>query len=226
MERMKQFLFVFLVLGWTAAAYAQTDVFVFDMKMSNTGFKYIADENTWAQIKDSNTAFLIVELPEDGNTAKIHAVYTWKGKDKKNYAMDVNMGRAFAGSATIGSTEISLVADVNTNTPTQTRTQLSGNNKLVTIGKKTNKSCLGCHTAGELTILGNLDVNCPPSLTGYQIKIKTYADGNKKLFTSTLSVKLDIAKTLAIHPNVVTAEDEANTLLSQLYDAGYTVVEP
>jgi hypothetical protein len=221
---MKRFLFIFLVLGWTVAASAE--VFVFDMKMSNTGFKYIADENTWTQIKDSNTAFLIVELPEDSNRAKIHAIYTWKSSNKKNYAMDVNMGRAFAGSATLGSTEISIIVDANANTPTQTRTQLSGVNKRVTIGKKTNKSCLGCHTAGELTTLGNLDVNCPPSLTGYQIKIRTYADGNKKLFTSTLSVKLDIAKTLAIHPNVVTAEDEANTLLNQLYDAGYTVVEP
>jgi hypothetical protein len=223
MERMKQFLFVFLVLGWTAAAYAQTDVFVFDMKMSNAGFGYVADSNTWTQIKDANTAFLIVELPEDGNTAKIHAVYTWKGKDKKNYAMDVNMGRAFAGSATIGSTEISLVADVNTNTPTQTRTQLSGNNKLVTIGKKTNKSCTSCHSSG---VPGDLQQNCPPSLTGYQIKIKADENGNKKICTSTLSLKLDIAKTLATHHNIDTAEDEANTLLSQLYDAGYTVVEP
>ncbi|MGA2070468.1 MAG: hypothetical protein ABSG97_03890 [Sedimentisphaerales bacterium] len=225
---MKRFLFVFLVLGWTISAYAQpsADVFVFDMKASNAGFGYVADTNTWTQIKDANTAFLIVELPIDGNTANIHAVYTWKGKDKKNYAMDVNMGRAFTGGATLGSKEISFIIDANANTPTQTRTQMSGNNKLVTIGKKTNRSCLGCHTAGELTTLGNLDANCPPSLTGYQIKIKTYANGNKKLCTSTLSLKLDIAKTLATHPDVVTAEDEASTLLSGLYDAGYTIVEP
>jgi hypothetical protein len=103
---------------------------------------------------------------------------------------------------------------------------VAGNNKLITIGKKTNKSCLDCHTADELKTLGDLDANCPPSMTGYEIKIKTDANGNKKLCTSTLSLKLNIAKTLATHPDVVTAEDEASAIISDLYDAGYTIVEP
>ena len=225
---MKQFLFVFLVLGWTVAAYAQpdADVLVYDMKASNAGFGYVADTNTWTQIKDANTAFFIVELPADGNAAKIHAVYTWKGKDKNNYAMDVNMGRATKGFATVGSTEISFVIDANANMPTQTRTQLSGNDKVVTIGKQTNKSCLNCHTAQDLDGLGDLQKECPPSLTGYQIKIKTYENGNKKIYSSTLSLKLDIAKTLATHHNVDTAEDEAATLISDLYDQHYIIVEP
>jgi hypothetical protein len=219
---MKRFLFVFLVLGWTISARADLNMLVYDMKASNAGFGYVADSNTWTQIKDANTAFLIVESPNEGDTANIWAVYTWKGKDKKNYAMDVNMGHAIMGAATIGSKQVGFVVDANTGN----RIQLAGNNKLITIGKKTNKSCLDCHAADELKTLGDLDANCPPSLTGYQIKIKTDADGNKKLCTSTLSLKLDIAKTLAVHPDVVTAEDEANTILSELYDAGYIIVEP
>jgi hypothetical protein len=217
---MKRLLFVLLVLGWAISARAE--VLVYDMKASNAGFGYIADSNTWAQIKDANTAFVIVESTTEGDTANIWAIYTWKGKDKKKYAMDVNLGQAITGAATVGSKQVGFVVDANT----ENRIQLAGNNKLVTIGKKTNQSCLGCHTADELTTLGNLDANCPPSLTGYEIKIKTDADGNKKLCTSTLSSKLDIAKTLAAHGNVDTAEDEADTLISDLYDAGYTIVEP
>jgi hypothetical protein len=221
---MKRFLFVLFVLGWTIAASAQSgvNVLVYDMKASNAGFGYAADLNTWAQIKDTNTAFLIVESPTEGDTANIWAVYTWKGRDKKNYAMDVNLGQATTGAATVGSKQVGFVVDANT----ENRIQLAGNNKLVTIGKKTNRSCLsgGCHTAGTFD---NLDANCPPSLTGYEIKIKTDADGNKKLCTSTLSLKLDIAKTLAAHPDIVTAEDGAYMLISDLNDImGYTIVEP
>jgi hypothetical protein len=221
---MKRFLFVFLVLGWTISASAQpiNEVLVYDMTASNAGFGYVADSNTWTQIKDTNTAFLIVESTTEGNTANIWAVYTWKGKDKKNYATDVNMGRAIMGAATVGSKQVGFTVDANAGS----RIQLAGNNKLTTIGKKTNKSCLGCHTADELKTLGDLDPNCPPSLTGYEIKIKTDANGNKKLCTSTLSLKLNIAKTLAAHPDIVTAEDEASAIISDLYDAGYTIVEP
>jgi len=221
---MKRFLFVLLVLGWaiTASAQPAVEVLVYDMKASNAGFGYVADSNTWAQIKDANTAFLIVESPAEGDTANIWAVYTWKGKDKKNYAMDVNLGQATTGAATVGSKQVGFTVDANTGN----RIQVTGYNKLITIGKKTNKSCLGCHTADELKTLGDLDANCPPSLTGYEIKIKTDADGNKKLCTSTLSLKLDIAKTLATHGNVDTAEDEASAIISDLRDAGYIIVEP
>ena len=222
---MKRFLiFVLLMLGWAISAHADMNVLVYDMKANNVGFGYVADSNTWTQIKDANTAFLIVESPIEGDTANIWAVYTWKGKDKKNYAMDVNLGRATAVTTTIGSTQVGFIIDANAHTGT--RIQLTGNNKLITIGKKTNKSCLGCHTADELKTLGDLDANCPPSLTGYEIKIKTDADGNKNICTSTLSVKLDIAKTLAAHPDIVTAEDGASAIISDLHDAGYTIVEP
>jgi hypothetical protein len=218
---MKRFVFVFLVLGWTVAAHAQTDaVLVYDMKASNAGFGYVEDTNKWTQIKDTNTAFVIVEMITD-ETANVRAVYTWKGKDKKNYAMDVNMGRATMG----GSDKIGFLVDANTHTGT--RIQLSGNNKQITIGKKTSRSCLGigCHNTGSLPSEDLQLDGCPQSLTGYRIKNTTDADGNKKIYTSTLSAKLDIAKTLATHHTVDCAEDEADTLLSALYDAGYIIVE-
>lgn len=217
---MKRLLFVLFVLGWAISARADMNVLVYDMKASNAGFGYAADSNTWAQIKDTNTAFLILEPPaEDGNIANIRAVYTWKGKDKKNYAMDVNLGQAIMGGATVGNKEIGLFVDANT----ENRIQLAGNNKLITIGKKTNKSCLVCHAGGAPD---DLKQECPQSLTGYEIKIKTDAEGNKNICTSTLSLKLDIAKTLAAHPDVVTAEDEASAIVGDLHDAGYTIVEP
>jgi hypothetical protein len=214
---MKRFIFVFLVLGWTIAANADVSVLVFDMKASNAGFGYVADTNKWAQIKDTNTAFVIVETITD-YTANVHAVYTWKGKDKKNYVMDVNMGQATMG----GSDKTGFLVDANAHTPTQTRTQMTGNNKVVTIGKKTNRSCLSCHPSGAPD---NLQQECPPSLAGYRIRYTTDADGNKKIYTSTLSAKLDIAKTLATHPYIDTAEDEATALVSDLNDMGYTIVE-
>jgi hypothetical protein len=223
---MKQFLFVFLILGWavTANASEPINVLVYDMKVSNAGFGYVADTNTWTQIKDANAAFLIIEIVDD-HTANVRAVYTWKGKDKQKYAMDVNMGQAQMGSATTGSKETGFFVDANTHSGT--RIQLSGANKLVTIGKKTNKSCLYCHDAADMDGLGDLQIEgCPPSLTGYEIKNIIQSSGNKKLCTSTVSLKLDIPKTLATHDNVDNAEDEANTLLSDLYDAGYIIVEP
>jgi hypothetical protein len=219
---MKRFLFVLFVLGWAISARA--DVLVYDMKASNAGFGYVAESNTWAQIKDANAAFLIVEVVND-NSAKVRAVYTWKGKDKQKYAMDVNMGWATMGSATIGGKEIGFLIDANTNTGT--RIQLSGANKLVTVGKKTNRICLNCHDAADMGALGDLQLQgCPTSLTGNEIKHITQPSGNKKLCTSTVSLKMDMAKTFATHGNIDNAEDEANTLLSELYDAGYIIVEP
>ncbi len=216
---MKRFVFVFFVLGWTIAASASdVNVLVYDMKASNAGFGYAADSNTWTQIKDTNAAFVIIESPtEDGDTVNIWAVYTWKDKNKKKHAIDVNLGQATSGAATVGNKGIGLVVEANA----ENRIQVTGYNKLVTIGKKTNRSCLVCHTAGAS---GNLDANCPPSLTGYEIKIKTDANGNKNICTSTLSLKLDIAKTLAAHGdvNIVTAEDEASLLVSEFNDAGDT----
>lgn len=215
---MKRFLFVFLVLGWTIAASAQpstnVSVLVFDMKASNAGFGYAVDTNTWRQIKDTNTAFVIVE-PVTDYTANVWAVYTWKGKDKKNYAMDVNMGQA-----TMGGDNTGFLVDGYPGY----QIEVAGKNKVVTIGKKTSGSCLSCHTGGASD---NLEAECPPSMAGYEMTNIVDVNG-KKLCTSTVSLKLDIAKTLAAHINeVYTAEDGAAALISDLNDrSGYTIVEP
>lgn len=154
---MKYLLFLLLVLGWTVAASAQygIDVLVYDMKASNSGYGYVADTNTWTKIKDTNTAFLIVE-EVTYNTANVRAVYTWKGKDKQKYAMDVNMGTVIMKSEELGSTEkqIGFLIDVNTNTAS--RLQLSGASKTVTIGRKKSRSCLNCHSSEEVETLDDL----------------------------------------------------------------------
>lgn len=63
-------------------------------------------------------------------------------------------------------------------------------------------------------------------MKGYEIKNITYANSSKKLCTSKVSLKLDIAKTFAAHGSIYTAEEEASALLSDLYYAGYNIVEP
>lgn len=217
---MKQFLFVFLVLGWAAAASADTtvDVIVFDMKASNAGFGYTEDTNKWAQIKDTNTAFVIVEPNDNDSTAKVWAVYTWKGQNKKNYVMEIKKGRALMG----GDNNIGLLVDVN-NYIGGHQLEVSGKNKQIIIGKNTNASCLSCHTAGTFD---NLEADCPSSLTGYEIKNVADASGDRKLTTDTLSLKIDVAQTLAAHINENnTAEDEADALTTDLNDTGYIIVE-
>lgn len=190
---MKRFVFIFLVLGWAAAASADTtvDVIVFDMKASNAGFGYAEDTNKWAQIKDANTAFVIVEPNNNDSTAKVWAVYTWKSKNKKNYVMEIKKGRALMG----GDNNIGLLVDVN-NYIGGHQLEVSGKNKQIIIGKQTTQSCTSCHTGGAPA---NLEADCPSSLTGYEIKNVADASGDRKLTTDTLSLKIDVANACCSH---------------------------
>lgn len=216
---MKRFLFVFLVLGWGVAASADTtvDVIVFDMTAGNAGFGYMEDTNTWTQIKDTNTAFVIVEPNNNDNTAKLWAVYTWKDKTKKNYVMEIKKGKALMG----GTDNTGFLVDVN-NYIGRHQLEVSGKNKQIIIAKP-NSSCLTCHPSGAPE---NLEADCPQSLTGYEIKNVADASGNRKLTTDTLSLKVNVAKTLAAHINeITTAQDEADALTADFNEAGYTIVE-
>jgi hypothetical protein len=93
---MKRLLLVLLVLGVSMPAGA--DVLVYNMKASNAEYKYnsdSSDSNAWGQIKDTNTAFVIFELPGGGST-NVWAVYTYKAKDPngktQNYCKGENWG--------------------------------------------------------------------------------------------------------------------------------------
>ena len=175
------------------------------------------DTNTWTQIKDTNTAFVIVEPNNNDNTAKVWAVYTWKSKNKKNYVMEVKKGRALMG----GDNNTGFLADVN-NYKGGHQLEVSGKNKQIIISnQQTSQTCTQCHIAE-----GSLEADCPQSLTGYETKNIADANGDRKLTVSTLSLKVDVAKTLAAHINENnTAENEADALTTNFTNAGYILVE-
>ena len=82
-----------MLLG--ASMPAGADVHVYNMKASNSEYKYNSDSNTGGQIKDTNTAFVIFELPSSGST-NVWAIYTYKDKDSngktQNYCRGENRG--------------------------------------------------------------------------------------------------------------------------------------
>jgi hypothetical protein len=218
---MKQFLFVLLVLGITIPACAE--VAVYNLKASNAGYGYNAGGNAW-QIKDANTAFVILEKPSDGNT-NAWAVYTWKGKDKKNYVMAENWGTLSFDEAWVSATKAKWVI---TQTDKQGRILLTGDVKQTTIGKPS-KSCSSflCHSSDEIAYLNPLTYEMAPSLAGYAITDKTDANSNRVLRTTTLALKLNTKMTLGAHKFFDTAEDEAKVLVGGFASVGYIdVTEP
>jgi hypothetical protein len=220
---MKQFLFILLVLG--IAIPASAEVAVYNLKASSTGFGYKSDSLTWGQIKDSNTAFMILEEPTDGNT-NVWVVTTWKGKDKKNYIMAENLGTLKFEQPWLAKKDMWIITGADKNG----RIILTGDAKMTMVGKPSKKSCVSasCHTSDDLAYLGPvIDDTFAASLTGYAIADETDKNGNRTLCTTTLSLKLNTVWTLNSHPYIDTAEEEVDMIRLSFSAAGYTdVTEP
>jgi hypothetical protein len=217
---MKKFLFVLLLLG--IAVPASADVLVYSLKAGNAGYRYNLDSKTWGVIKDANTAFVIFAPPgQSSDSIDVVAVYTWKGKDKQNYVMRESWGTLGFDYATVSSTKAKWVISAAAN---GRRIVLNGDVKPTKIA-----SCGKCHTPNEITGFTQDEIkpNLAAALTGYTIEDKTDAHGDRDLCTTSMSLKLNTKETAKTHPDVATAEDAANDIISNLEGAGYiNVTEP
>ena len=160
---MKQLLLVLLVLGVSMPASA--NVLVYNMKASNTEYKYNSDSNAWGQIKDTNTTFVIFELPS-GDSTNVWAVYTYKAKDPngkmQNYCKGENWGTLGFEHASLSPTKAKWVISDAAN----------GRRIILTGDVKTSKicsyksSCNSCHDPSK----GTPTFDITSSFTGYSIK--------------------------------------------------------
>jgi hypothetical protein len=195
---MKQILLVLLVLAFSVPAVAL--VYIYNIKSADTGMYY--DGYVWEQYKDPYGGYCVVGPGSDDT--KVNMLYIWVSKDKSGYHYftedhsDVNLVTADipAGKKTNWTWVISDAND-------QYRTMLSGAMKVQKIGKATSKSCLDCHSTGELATLGDIDPNIPSKMTGYAVwdykeysgDIATYID----MYTSQITLSLNSKKTYLYH---------------------------
>ncbi|MGB7582415.1 MAG: hypothetical protein WBL85_08225 [Sedimentisphaerales bacterium] len=169
---MKQLLLVLLVLGVSMPASA--DVHVYNMKASNAEYKYnsdSSDSNAWGQIKDTNTAFVIFELPGGGST-NVWAVYTYKAKDPngkmQNYCKGENRGILGFEHASLSPTKAKWVISEAAN---GRRIILTGDVNTANI-RSYKSSCNSCHDPSK----GTPTFDITSSFAGYSIKNRTDAN--------------------------------------------------
>jgi hypothetical protein len=174
---MKRLLLVLLVLGVSMPAGA--DVLVYNMKASNAEYKYnsdSSDSNAWGQIKDTNTAFVIFELPGGGST-NVWAVYTYKAKDPngktQNYCKGENWGILGFEHASLSPTKAKWVISDASN---GRRIILTGDVKTTNICSY-KSSCNSCHDPSK----GTPTFDITSSFTGYSIKDRTDANDTTAL---------------------------------------------
>jgi hypothetical protein len=163
---MKQLLLVLLVLGVSMPASA--DVLVYNMKASNAEYKYNSDSNAWGHIKDTNTAFVIFELPGGGST-NVWAVYTYKANDPngktQNYCKGENWGILGFEHASLSPTKAKWVISDAAN---GRRIILTGDVKKTNI-RSYKSSCNSCHDPSK----GTPAFDITSSFTGCLIKDRT-----------------------------------------------------
>jgi hypothetical protein len=178
---MKQLSLVLLVLGVSMPASA--NVLVYNMKASNAEYKYnsdSSDSNARGQIKDTNTAFVVFELPSGGST-NVWAVYTYKAKDPngktQNYCRGENWGTLSFEHASLSPTKAKWVISDAAN---GRRIILTGDVKTTKICSY-ESSCNSCHDLSK----GTPTFDITSSFAGYSIKDRT--DVND---TTALSLKV------------------------------------
>ncbi|MGD0571730.1 MAG: hypothetical protein ABSB11_01765 [Sedimentisphaerales bacterium] len=166
---MKQLLLVLLALGVSMPASA--DVHVYNMKTSNAEYKYNSDSNALEQVKDTNTAFVIFELP-GGGSANVWGVYTYKAKDPngktQNYCKGENRGTLGFEHASLSPTNAKWVISDAAN---GRRIILTGDVNTAKI-RNYKSSCNSCHDPSKGT--PTFDITSP--FAGYSIKDR--ADAN------------------------------------------------
>lgn len=166
---MKQLLLALLALGVSMPASA--DVHVYNMKASNAEYKYNSDSNALGQIKDTNAAFVVFELP-GGGSANIWDVYTYKAKDPngitQNYGRGENQGISGFEHASLSPTKAKWVISDAAN---GRRIILTGDVKTTKIRSYEN-ACSSCHDPSK----GTPTFDITSSFTGYPIKDR--ADAN------------------------------------------------
>jgi hypothetical protein len=160
---MKQLLLVLLVLGVSMPASA--DVHVYNMKAGSTEYKYNSDSNAPGQIKDTNAAFVIFELP-DGDSANIWAVSTYKAKDPngktQNYCKGENRGISVFEHESLSPTRAKWVISDAAN---GRRIILTGDVKK-TNNRSYKSSCNSCHDPSK----GTPAFDISSCFAGYSIK--------------------------------------------------------
>ena len=166
---MKQLLLVLLALEVSMPASA--DVHVYNMKASNAEYKYNSDSNAMGQIKDTNTAFVIFELP-GGGSANVWDVNTYKAKDPNGKTQNYCKGES---RGVLGFEHVSL-------SPTKAKWVISdaakGRRIILTGDVNTanvrgyKSSCNSCHDPSK----GTPTFDITSSFTGYAIKDR--ADAN------------------------------------------------
>jgi hypothetical protein len=180
---MKRLLLVLWVLGVSMPASA--DVLVYNMKASNAEYKYNSDSNAWGQIEDTNTAFVIFELPS-GDSTNVWAVYTWKAKDPngkmQNYCKGENWGTLGFDHASLSPTKAKWVISDAAN---GRRIILTGDVKTTNICSY-KSSCNSCHDPSK----GTIKFDTTFSFTGYSIEDRTDVNNNRDLCTTALSLKV------------------------------------
>ena len=166
---MKQLLLVLLVLGVSMPATA--DVHVYNMKASNAEYKYNSDSNALGQIKDTNAAFVIFELPA-GGSANVWDVCTYKAKDPngktQNYCKGENRGISGFEHALLSPTKAKWVISDAANGRCII---LTGDVNTANI-RSYKSSCNSCHDPSK----GTPTFDITSSFTGYSIKDRTDAN--------------------------------------------------
>lgn len=166
---MKQLLLVMLVLGVSMPASA--DVHVYNMKASNAEYKYNSDSNALGQVKDTNIAFVVFELPA-GGSANVWGVYTYKAKDPngktQNYCKGENRGILGFEHASLSPTTAKWVISDAAN---GRRIILTGDVNTANI-RSYKSSCNSCHDPSK----GTPTFDITSSFTGYSIKDRTDAN--------------------------------------------------
>jgi hypothetical protein len=227
---MKQLMFVLLVL--VLAVPAGASVFVYNIKMSNTGMYCYWDDsagaNIWSQYKEAYSGYFIIGPGSSGEKIGVRAVWTGKeGKQKYAYTQDWgDMNLVQAGIIAGNKTKWTwIMSDVND----EYRMLLTGDIKPKKIGSVKNKSCVSasCHSSAELAALGDIDPNIPAKLAGYTIMdekegdpVITYRD----LFIGKMTLTLNTKMTLKAHlDGNLDAYDATYGILNDLQDAGYNI---
>jgi hypothetical protein len=229
---MKQLMFVLLVL--VLAVPAGASVFVYNIKMSNTGMYCYWDDsagaNIWSQYKEAYSGYFIIGPGSSGESIYLWAV--WTGKDGKwKYAytedwgdIDLTQAGILAGKKTKWTW---IMSDVND----EYRMLLTGDIKPKKIGSVKNKSCVSasCHSSADLADKGDIDPNIPATLTGYKIGDDKEENpvNYRDLWTGKITLTLNTKLTLKAHlDGNFDAYDAMYGLLEDLDAAGYDVYWP
>jgi hypothetical protein len=129
---MKRLLLILVVFAVTIPASAE--VFVYNSKQSGTTISY--DWGTWAQYKDTETSFVIVESTSD-TTAGIWVIAVWQYKDKSGqktkYAQAESVGEVDFIRTLIGKKTMWIISARDSNS----QTMLSGQAKQIKLGSQT-----------------------------------------------------------------------------------------